>query len=159
MTKALIALLWLALVIGPAAAQFTMPGARSVPGSASSMTKAGQIVQGGGATVLPVCATDPGLPSSSSSTTNCKGSFTVNCGFGPVQAFTNNGALTLTAPGFDGSCFIQSTNQASASTITFSGFTVGSSTGAALTTTSGHIFTISVWRINGTSGYNIFAHQ
>ena len=51
------------------------------------------------------------------------------------------------------------TNNGSAGAITFSGFTVGSNTGATLTTTNTNKFTVSIWRINGTSGYNIFAHQ
>lgn len=87
------------------------------------------------------------------------GSITVDCGTRPLQYITNNGAYTITAPSNDGSCMLFVTNGASAGATTFTGFTVGSSTGASLTTTNGNKFTISVWRINGTSGYSIFAHQ
>lgn len=87
------------------------------------------------------------------------GNITVDCGDRPLQYITNGGAFTITAPAADGSCMLLVTNNASAGAITFSGFTVGSSTGDALTTTNAHKFTISIWRINGVSGYRIVAHQ
>tara|TARA_R110000868_G_scaffold102701_6_gene283023 strand:+ start:668 stop:1903 length:1236 start_codon:yes stop_codon:yes gene_type:complete len=87
------------------------------------------------------------------------GSISVDCGDRPIQYITNNGAYTITAPSSDGSCFLFVTNGASAAATTFSGFTVGTNTGDALTTTNTNKFTIMVWRANGTSGYMIFAHQ
>lgn len=84
---------------------------------------------------------------------------TVDCGARPLQYLVNNGAFTLQAPSNDGSCMVLMTNAASAGVVTFSGFSVGSSTGDSLTTTNGNSFTLSVWRINGISGYRIAAHQ
>jgi len=144
---ALAAALGLALAT-PASGQFFAPGQRVAPGTASSNTKPNQILRGGAnVAAFP-------LPT---------GSFTVNCGYGPLQYITNNGAYTITAPTQDGSCIILVTNGASASTTTCTGFTVGSNTGAytcaTLPTTNTYKFSISIWRINGTSGYTIFAHQ
>lgn len=87
------------------------------------------------------------------------GNVTIDCGARPLQFITNNGAFTITAPSSDGSCMVLVTNGASASTISFSGFSVGASTGDPLTTTNTQKFTISIWRINGTSGYRVAAHQ
>ncbi len=87
------------------------------------------------------------------------GNITVDCGDRPLQYITNGGAFTITAPAADGSCMLLVTNNGSAGSITFTGFTVGSNTGDALTTTNTNKFTISIWCINGTSGYNIVAHQ
>lgn len=87
------------------------------------------------------------------------GNVTIDCGARPLQYITNNGAYTITAPASDGSCMLLVTNGASAGATTFTGFSVGSSVGDALDTTNGHKFTISIWRINGTSGYRIAAHQ
>jgi hypothetical protein len=87
------------------------------------------------------------------------GNITIDCGDRPIQHQTNSGAFTLTAPANDGYCMLLVTNDGSAGAITFSGFTVGSSLGDALTTTNTHKFTISIWRINGVSGYRIAAHQ
>ncbi len=87
------------------------------------------------------------------------GTTTIDCGTVPLQFFTNGGASTLAAPANDGSCMVLMTNNGSAGTITPSGFTVGSNVGATLDTTNAHKFTFSIWRINGTSGYTVFAHQ
>ena len=87
------------------------------------------------------------------------GNVTIDCGSRPLQFITNNGAFTITAPANDGSCLVLVTNGASAGTITFSGFSVGSSTGDALTTTNTQKFTLSIWRVNSISGYRIAAHQ
>jgi hypothetical protein len=87
------------------------------------------------------------------------GSVTIDCGARPLQFITNGGAFTITAPANDGSCLLLSTNNASAGAITFSGFSVGSNTGDALTTTNTSKFTINIWRINGVSGYRVAAHQ
>lgn len=86
-------------------------------------------------------------------------SFTVDCGKCPLQSIANTTAITITAPTNEGSCMIMITNGAGASSVTFSGFSVGSNTGDALDTTTSHSFTVSVWRINSTSGYRIAAHQ
>lgn len=93
------------------------------------------------------------------SATLTTGNITVDCGKCPLQYITNGGAFTITAPTSDGSCMLLVTNNGTAGAITFSGFSVGSNTGDALTTTNTSKFTISIWRINGTSGYRIAAHQ
>lgn len=87
------------------------------------------------------------------------GNITIDPGDRPLQAIVNSGAFTLTAPANDGSCMVLVENGTSAGAITFSGFSVGASTGDALTTTTGHLFTISIWRISGVAGYRIAAHQ
>lgn len=89
------------------------------------------------------------------------GNITVDCGSRPLQAITGStSAWTITAPAADGSCMILLTNAASSSIAPiFSGFAVGSNTGATINNVSSAKFTIQVWRINGTSGYTIFAHQ
>jgi len=87
------------------------------------------------------------------------GNITIDCGGRPLQFQTNGGAFTITAPANDGSCILLSTNNASAGAITFSGFSVGTNTGDALDTTNAHKFSITIWRINGTSGYRVAAHQ
>ena len=91
--------------------------------------------------------------------TKSSGTTTIDCGASPLQYLTNGGAFTLAAPSNDGSCIVQVTNNASAGAITFSGFTVGSNTGAALDATNTHKFMISIARVNGSSIYNILAQQ
>lgn len=78
---------------------------------------------------------------------------------GNYQYLSNNGAFTLAAPSSDCAIDLLVTNAGSAGAITFSGFTVGSSTGSPLTTTNTNKFIISVRRINGTSTYSIYALQ
>lgn len=117
------------------------------PGSAATLaalTVADQTVTGGA-----------NVTSQSQST----GNITVDCGSRPLQFITNNGAFTITAPANDGSCLLLITNGASANTVTFSGFTVGSATGGVLTTTNTNKFTVSIWRVNSISGYTIYPHQ
>lgn len=87
------------------------------------------------------------------------GNITIDCGARPLQYQTNNGAFTLTAPVNDGSCILLTTNSASAGTITFSGFSQGSNSGDPLTLINTSKFSIHIWRINGTSGYRVAAHQ
>ena len=96
---------------------------------------------------------------SSNQGTKSSGTFTVDCGASPLQYITNGGAFTLAAPANDGSCIVRSVNNGSAGTITFSGFTIGSNTGDALTTTNTSAFAIQIWRINGVSRYLISAYQ
>lgn len=110
----------------------------------ATLGQAGQVITGG-ATVT-----------SQSQTT---GNITVDCGSRPLQYITNGGAFTITAPSSDGSCILLVTNNASAGSITFSGFSVGSNTGDALNTTNTNKFSIHIWRVNGTSGYRVAAHQ
>lgn len=117
------------------------------PSGMASLTLADQTLSGG----ANVTSYNLGTQSS--------GTLTVDCGKGPLQYLTNGGAFTLAAPSNDGSCIVLVTNNSSAGTITFSGFTVGVNVGAALTTTNTNKFSISVWRLNGVSGYSTFAHQ
>ena len=129
---------------GTSTKTFTLPNSSQ---TIAVLDLADQTVSGG----ANVTASNQGTKSS--------GTYTVNCGACPLQYIVNNGAFTLSAPANDGSMMLFVTNSASAGTITFAGFTVGSSVGDALTTTSGHKFTFSIWRINGTSGYRVAAHQ
>lgn len=87
------------------------------------------------------------------------GNVTIDCGARPLQHITNGGVFTITAPGTDGSCLLDITNNASAGAITFSGFSVGTNTGDAFDTTNTHSFTVMIWRNNGVSGYRNAAHQ
>jgi hypothetical protein len=87
------------------------------------------------------------------------GNFTANPGLSPLQYITNNGAFTITAPVADGSMIVLVTNGATAGTVTFSGFSVGTNTGDTLTTTNTSKFMISIVRIHGVSTYQIKALQ
>ncbi len=87
------------------------------------------------------------------------GTFTPDPANGNYQYYTNNGAHTLAAPASDCAIDILITNGASAGAITFSGYTVGSSTGSALTTTNTSKFIISIRRINSVATYSIYALQ
>jgi len=87
------------------------------------------------------------------------GSFTINPALGNSQYGTNGGAFTLTAPTSDCAIDLLSTNNGSAGSITFSGFTVGTGTGDALTTTNTNKFLIMIRRINSVSTYYIKALQ
>lgn len=119
----------------------------ALPSQVALLTVAGQVVSGG-ATVT-----------SANLGTISTGSLTINCGTVPLQYFTNGGAFTLTAPGADSSCTVLMTNNASAGTVSFSGFSVGAATGDALTTTNGNKFSFFIWKINGIAGYRVAAHQ
>ena len=85
--------------------------------------------------------------------TKSSGTFTPDPALGNYQYYTNNGAHTLAAPSSDCAIMILITNGASAGAITFSGFTVGSSTGDALNTTNTNKFILSIIRVNGVSTY------
>lgn len=87
------------------------------------------------------------------------GNVTIDCGKRPLQYITNGGNFTITAPSLDGSCILLVTNNSSAGTITFSGFSEGVNIGDTLTTSNGNMFSIFIWCINGVSGYRIAAHQ
>jgi hypothetical protein len=81
------------------------------------------------------------------------GTFTPNPANGNYQYATNNGAHTLAAPLVDCAIDIYYLNGASAGTITFSGFTVGSNVGDTVTTTSTNKFILSIRRINSIATY------
>lgn len=81
------------------------------------------------------------------------GNLTVTCGTRPLQSITNNGAFTITADSNDGYCVLLVTNGATAGTITFSGFTVGASTGDAFTTVNGNKFLVFLYRVAATSTF------
>ena len=87
------------------------------------------------------------------------GTVTIDPGQCPLQYITNNGAFTFSAPANDGSCSILITNGATAGTITFTGFTVGSNTGEPLTTTNTSKFIVTIMRVNGLATYFIKALQ
>lgn len=87
------------------------------------------------------------------------GNITLDCGARALQFITNSGAFSITAPANDGSCILLVTNASNAGAITFVGFSVGTSTGDALTTTNTQKFSVHIWRINGVAGYRIAAHQ
>lgn len=87
------------------------------------------------------------------------GSITLDPGNGPNQYISNTGARTITAPSYDGSFRLWIFNGAGAGALTFSGFTVSSSFGDALTTTNGHKFVVGIERCNGTATYTIKALQ
>lgn len=91
--------------------------------------------------------------------TQATGNITVDCGLRPLQFITNGGAFTITAPAADSSCILLVTNNGSAGTITFSGFSVGGNTGDNLTTTNTSKFMVWVARINGSSTYRIASLQ
>jgi hypothetical protein len=156
---AIFALLW---SIAANAQTGTMPGSRPMLGSVANLDRFNQQIYGGG-TPFSTCA----LGSQGAPLANCiaPSTFTPNCGYGPVQYLENNGAFTFSTPtGITGaSCIILLYNGASAGTVTFSGFTIGGNTGAALTTNSGDQFSISLWRIvtsaASVSAFSIFAHQ
>lgn len=78
---------------------------------------------------------------------------------GNYQYYTNNGAHTLAAPAADCAIDILVTNGASAGSITFSGFTVGSSTGSAYATTNTNKYVLSIRRINSVATYSWYALQ
>jgi hypothetical protein len=59
----------------------------------------------------------------------------------------------------DGSCVVRVTNNGSAGTITFSGFSEGTNKGDSLTTTNTQIFDITLTRIGGNPHYLVSALQ
>lgn len=148
-------------------------GGTPAPGAFTTLTASTSITVGGatamsssgsGGTMASLTAADQTVTgganvTSSNQGTKSSGTFTIDCGVCPLQYITNGRAFTLAAPANDGSCMLLVTNNASAGAITFSGFSVGSNTGDALTTTNTNKFTIGIWRINSVAGYRIAAHQ
>lgn len=98
-------------------------------------------------------------PTAFSIGTVSSGTTTVDCGNGPIQSLTNGGAFTFTMSANDGECTVRVTNNGSAGTISFTGFSEGSNTGDALTTTNGNKFDIVLTRIGGNPHYLISALQ
>lgn len=123
-----------------------LPAAGTV-GTAGTLTVPDQILSGGANLI------------SFSIGTVSSGTSTIDCGKNPAQFLTNGGSFTFAAPANDGTCLVMIINNGSAGTVTFSGFTPETSHGDALDTTNTHKFTISVWRINGTSDYRVAAMQ
>lgn len=80
-------------------------------------------------------------------------SFTCNVALGNYQHGVNNTAITITAPTSDGAIDLLMTNNSTAGAITFSGFTVGNSTGDTYATTNANKYILSIRRINGVSTY------
>lgn len=95
----------------------------------------------------------------SNGTGSGSGTVMVDVGNGPGQSVTNGGNFTLAMSANDGSTVLRVTNNGSAGTITFSGFSEGSNTGDALTTTNGSKFDISLTRIGGSPHYLVSALQ
>src|SRR4030095_301897 len=87
------------------------------------------------------------------------GNLTVDFGLGPVPYVNNSGAFTITAPAQAGSCILTIFNQTTAGAITFTGWTVGSNVGDALTTINGHKFSLMMWGVNGLWSYTVKALQ
>lgn len=129
-------------ITATAAINVTMP----VSGTLLSNSLTNQLVSGGAVITATSLST---------------GNATLNFGACQLQYITNGSTagFTITAPSTDGSMLLLIYNSSSAGTITWSGFSVGSNTGDPLTTTSSFKYTVSVWRINGTSGYRVAAHQ
>lgn len=87
------------------------------------------------------------------------GTFTPNCGNGPIQTLGSNGFTTFAAPANDGSCDIWMTNGASAAFSGFTGYTTNSNTGEPVTNTNTNVFIIHVERASGVSTFFIKALQ
>ena len=86
--------------------------------------------------------------------------FTPDCGKGPLQTLTNNGAFNFEPPSSDSSCVILISNGSSAGSVNFTGgWKEGSNIGDSLNTTSGDEFNIVITRIAGASHYLISALQ
>ena len=78
---------------------------------------------------------------------------------GNYQYMVNAGSSIIQAPTSDCAIDIMITNGIGASSLTFSGYTVGPNTGDLFTTTNGHKFILSIRRINGISTYIVKALQ
>ncbi len=90
---------------------------------------------------------------------NTSGAFTPDPTLGNYQYLTNHGAITWNVPASDSAMEILVTNDGSAGAITFSGYTVSSNVGDALTTVNTSKFIVSIRRINAVSTYIIKALQ
>lgn len=119
----------------------------ALPPAIAFLTTADQVLTGGF------------IPTAFSNGTASSGTKTVDCGANPIQTVTNGGAFTLAMATNDGTCTLRITNNGSAGAITFSGFSVGSNTGDALTTTNTSKFDIELTRVGGNPRYYIHALQ
>ena len=81
------------------------------------------------------------------------GAISIDCANNPYQTLTNNGAITLSAVAHSGGCVVLVANGASAGAYTYSGFSVGSNTGDAVTATNGSKFLLVIDVIGTTSTY------
>jgi hypothetical protein len=137
----------LTLTTGDADRALTISGDHTLIAGTSVVTAGNQTITGGYA-ITPFNAG-----------TKSTGTYTPASSDGNYQYATNGGAHTLAAPANDCAIDILYTNNGSAGSITFSGFTVGSATGSALTTTDTSKFLISIRRINSVATYSIYALQ
>lgn len=119
----------------------------NAPGSPMTLSDAGQVLTGGV------------HPTAFSNGTASSGTKTIDCGNGPIQTLTNGGAFTFAMSANDGECTVRITNNGSASTITFSGFSQGSNNGDAFTTANGAKFDVVLTRIGGNPHYLVTALQ
>ena len=88
------------------------------------------------------------------------GTITIDCGNGPLQTLTNGGAFTLAlTAAHAGNCTVHVINNGSAGAIGFPGFSEGSNTGDALTTTNASEFDIVLTRISTKTHYLVSAYQ
>lgn len=116
-------------------------------------------------TVLEANITDQAFsggfaPTDYSIGTISSGTTTIDCGKGPGQYLTNNGAFTLAPPAASGQCTVLVINGSSAGTITFSaGWSEGSNTGDTLNTINTDKFMLTIARIDGLSHYLVTALQ
>jgi hypothetical protein len=85
--------------------------------------------------------------------------YSVDPTLGNYQYYSSTGTHTLAAPTSDCAVDILLTNGVGASTITFSGFTVGSAVGSTYANTNGQRFIFSIRRINSISTYSLYALQ
>lgn len=114
---------------------------------AVSLSTASQIITGGF------------HPTAFSNGTATTGTTTIDCGNGTIQSLTNGGSFTFAMSANDGQCTVRITNNGSAGTITFSGFSQGSNSGDGLTSTNGNKFDVTLSRIGGSPHYLISALQ
>lgn len=158
MLRLLTAALFSLLLLRPAAALNTGPD-ESALGSILHANTQDQTVHGGAVTPSN-CALGQGFPTC---TVSANITVTIDCGLGPLQTLENNSAFTLKPPVNDGSCDVLVQNGASAGTITFSGWNVGSNTGDTYATTNGNYYTLFVRRLTAPggskAGYFWGAHQ
>ena len=91
--------------------------------------------------------------------TQTSGTYTVAPAGGNLKTIVNGGAFTLAAPTVAGdyTLILQMTNNASAGTVTITGFTQES--GDSLTTTDGHDFFLYITKLNGFTHLHITALQ
>ncbi|MEI9917112.1 MAG: hypothetical protein WDN29_16415 [Methylovirgula sp.] len=87
------------------------------------------------------------------------GNWAPDCGKGPLQTATNNGAFNFEPPAQDSNCDILLLNGSSAGSVNFAGWAEGSNVGDALSTTSGAKFLVVIVRIANVSHYLVSAYQ